>query len=477
MHTRLRQPSTSTMSQRRKSTVVVNHKQRNPDALSHLELERLEQETTLVMQEIDRNLSKANGVITDKIFPMLTRYHKATSDVWKNTSFWKKFVEDASDAQVCAEESNVTRGSLSHDDHAEKKDLPSTKATADNQSRILPDNSTETSDLQMEASTPQLKSRHLLQLNLSPQRSARRNYPRVSISPKKRSSNKYTEAEARRLSMLQNFLNSSPTLPEPPKLQSELNYSNEPSSNENPHQPPYFMDSEENQALRLLPIALLPPLILQKLTKDPPILSSESRPTGRKSQSPSKTAHFDIQRFKNSHELPPSPRIQTLHSQEDSDEFPLPKLQTIQLSKKRDATDEQTSNKKQKLSDTEAENVFLDANNNDDTNNNSRNHSAVYNAIVENQNEDQQQKETHDQSKRLSLDNAEDRERRASEPSFGTDNRRLADNDTNHSGYLTANLPQNVSRQMDSTVDSSELGSFFGERWKALSKSLGKSDP
>lgn len=480
---------------RRKSTVLtVRNKERNLEGQNHLELERLEQETTLVLQEIDRNLSKANSVITDKIFPVLSRYSAATSNVWQNVSFWKKFYEDASETQVCAEESQIadgtppqheqrrpSSGSRTRDKHGMAQTDKVENAAAQN-------NSTLTSDLHMEASTPEKKSRPLL--GTSPQRSIRRGYPRVSISPRKKTPNKYTEAEAKRLSMLQNFLNSSPTLPEPPKLQSELNYSNDSASHENAHGGPDY-DLEERRALRLLPIALLPPRALQRLSRTPPVLSSATRERGTRSGSPLKgSVHIDLAKYNRNQELPPSPKIQAFRAHDDSDEVPLPKLQTIQVAGSKRSSDDQSSNKRPRVAINESENVFLDANNDDDTNNNSRNHSAVYNTIKElqqgHEEQGQQQDIDYEQpnrsvSKSMSqlFDDvlnppAQSAERRASEPPPPSTQQGQAD--ITDTGYATANLPHNSSRHMDNTVDSSELGSFFGERWKALSKSLRRSE-
>ncbi|KAF8002065.1 hypothetical protein HF325_003030 [Metschnikowia pulcherrima] len=91
------------MSSRRKSTINFSRPlrlERERDDLAALELERLEQETTLVLQDIDHNLSRANGVINDKIFPVLKKYAVATSKVWENVGFWKHFMEEAADVEV-----------------------------------------------------------------------------------------------------------------------------------------------------------------------------------------------------------------------------------------------------------------------------------------------------------------------------------------------------------------------------------------
>ncbi|PVH14618.1 uncharacterized protein CXQ87_002763 [Candidozyma duobushaemuli] len=252
------------MESRRKSTVHVNSAKREKGSgvSAHIELERLEQETTLVLQEIDRNLSQANAVITDKILPVLTRYHSASSNVWSNVSFWKRFVEEASETKVCPEESKVDgdtaqTGFQQTEGTSEKKDVLN---ELDSQQ-----NSTLTSDFQMEASTPQLKSRHSLQPSTSPQRSATR-YPRVSISPRKRGSGRYDATDPRRSSMLQNFLNSSPTLPEPPKLTSDVNHHFPSSSGVSKTN---HSDPVPNPAVRLLSPAEVTPKGRQRFPRTP----------------------------------------------------------------------------------------------------------------------------------------------------------------------------------------------------------------
>lgn len=54
-------------------------------------LDQLDQDTTFVLQEIDKNISRATAVINDKIIPMLQEYDAQSSKVWENTGFWKTF--------------------------------------------------------------------------------------------------------------------------------------------------------------------------------------------------------------------------------------------------------------------------------------------------------------------------------------------------------------------------------------------------
>lgn len=94
----------TTSSSHRKSIITVGRSTRNDERddnkNSTLELEKLEQEITLVLQDIDNNLSKANAVISDKIFPILRKYSEASNSVWKNVSFWKYFLEEAAGVEI-----------------------------------------------------------------------------------------------------------------------------------------------------------------------------------------------------------------------------------------------------------------------------------------------------------------------------------------------------------------------------------------
>ena len=95
-------------SSRRKSTTNGNAGGRLDDNIdgesATLELERLEQETTLVLQEIDKNLSKANAVINDKIYPILKKYATSSGNVWNNVNFWKYFLEQAANVELTSYE-------------------------------------------------------------------------------------------------------------------------------------------------------------------------------------------------------------------------------------------------------------------------------------------------------------------------------------------------------------------------------------
>ena len=49
------------------------------------ELERLEQQITLTLQEIDSNFSKAHRIVTGSILPIVEQYAKHSNDVWEGS--------------------------------------------------------------------------------------------------------------------------------------------------------------------------------------------------------------------------------------------------------------------------------------------------------------------------------------------------------------------------------------------------------
>lgn len=97
-------PATPSTYSRRKSTITVGRSsrqdERDDSKNSTLELEKLEQEITLVLQDIDNNLSRSNAIINDKIFPILRKYSQASSSAWKNVNFWKYFLEEAAGVEI-----------------------------------------------------------------------------------------------------------------------------------------------------------------------------------------------------------------------------------------------------------------------------------------------------------------------------------------------------------------------------------------
>lgn len=192
---------------RRKSTVHVG---RPRDDSPALELERLEQATTLVLQEIDHNLSRANSIISDAIFPVLQKYAGASAHAWANAGFWKHFLEEAADVEINTLDQPLEQPGPDAGTGGPQKPQ---KLVLQLLQKLLdpvgldPD-TPPGSDRGIETSTPQLRR------TPSPQRLPRRG-PQLAVSPRKRT------PAARRLLVLQNFLNLLPTLPEPPVLLSE----------------------------------------------------------------------------------------------------------------------------------------------------------------------------------------------------------------------------------------------------------------
>lgn len=49
------------------------------------ELEKLEQQITLTLQEIDSNFSKAHRIVTSSILPIVEDYAKHSNEVWEGS--------------------------------------------------------------------------------------------------------------------------------------------------------------------------------------------------------------------------------------------------------------------------------------------------------------------------------------------------------------------------------------------------------
>jgi hypothetical protein len=49
------------------------------------ELEKLEQQITLTLQEIDSNFSKAHRIVTSSILPIVEEYAKHSGEVWEGS--------------------------------------------------------------------------------------------------------------------------------------------------------------------------------------------------------------------------------------------------------------------------------------------------------------------------------------------------------------------------------------------------------
>lgn len=49
------------------------------------ELERLEQQITLTLQEIDHNFSRAHRIVTSSILPIIDQYAEHSNNVWEGS--------------------------------------------------------------------------------------------------------------------------------------------------------------------------------------------------------------------------------------------------------------------------------------------------------------------------------------------------------------------------------------------------------
>lgn len=576
---------------RRKSTANPSGSQsglgESNDRLSAtLELERLEQETTIVLQEIDKNLSDSNAIINDKIFPVIRQYSKSSESVWNNVGFWKRFFELAANTEIASYESpkvsndlntlaNTQKNLLLLDDdeiyegpeeskphpglgplgtgnqgllgpegqqdgnedvkfgNTVSKDLFFKKPLLrDNIEELTPTWSTEHPQKRMMASTPQLEKKpkrynkfdstdslsinppHMTSAgaNSQPQsfqgetggnrsptrtytiRQSLDNYHKLSISPKK---NRYLKTPIRsnddmrkRSSMIQDLINSSPTLPEPPILASEMEVHNPRSLQESGSNPNsnvnYDPPSELRNFERLSPITLnsgdRDDGNLQRFPRTPQFerMGLGSRGGLRRSSNRIKTPleirdeyHEDDSEIKPPTMSDPKVNAGFDNGEDDEEDVPFPDLETIDLKQKI----EEFNRKKRKL-DTESyatgqaesqtqepadkDNVFLE-----DKSGNHSITSTIYHSIMNQHNRNpsntnsNSKETTANQSKSISnlfedvlLDLKGDKQPNEppNEPSGSADNRPIA---------RPVDRPEN--RSNDSTK---EMGSMLEERFK-----------
>ncbi|KAG7665186.1 ASK1 [[Candida] subhashii] len=259
----MKRVSIAPSSLRRKSTV-------NQDRLSteREESERLDQETTLVLQQIDRSISRVNFIINDRIIPAIRGYNEGCDKVWANSGFWKRFFENAANVALDTFEEPInpqvatpnSRASFGNNNEkvagAEQSSQADRRTVAGSRTEELRRTNLDEEDSltwsvqgsqprnKVQSSTPQrTKARdrisELAQLtdsnslipptlisetpgNLqSPSkvltiRQSGDNYHRMSISPRKDS------AKRKRSSLIDQYINSSPTIPQPPVLLSEI---------------------------------------------------------------------------------------------------------------------------------------------------------------------------------------------------------------------------------------------------------------
>lgn len=442
------------MSTRRKSTVSISRAREHVDDSPARELERLEQETTLVLQEIDHNLLRANNVINDKMFPALKKYAAATGDVWTNVGFWKHFFEEAADVEISTFDEKPPPA------HPPVEETPSPQPSSQ----------------QLEASTPQLRSRTLAASQPSPQiltmRKLALGYLKVAVLPRKRTPRRTDEHS--RLSALPDFLNSSPTLPEPPVLLSEIGRATTTSSSSAVRARAGLLSSSEaNRDLgRLLPVAF--PTMLLTPGQNRPYMPnfSSSALRARAASTHGSPVRRDDPSFLNDSDLAvPKAAAFPAALADESDELLLPRLQSVPDTR---GTPGGTpaSAKRRRLSARDDDNVFLDKNT-------SRN-STVYHTMA-------QDADVRDSRSMLTLfdellpgaaseaaHSPAVKSPAANSPAAKSLNAARSPNAGHAADPAARTEAPNLSLTIDSTVDSSELGPLWGERWKLLSKALRK---
>lgn len=593
-------------SSRRKSTINPNLNLKGDDNIdgesATLELERLEQEITLVLQEIDKNLSKSNAVINDKIFPILKKYAGSSSNVWNNVNFWKYFLEQAANVELTSYEApanmntdlNTIANSKNNflildDEEAEDGEnaVPEHREGASEGAEPIQQfkkpmlkgfNTVEETptwstgeqnapphQYNMQASTPQLKQRssfihnqkpnlgkttndrlqstHTLAPTLSseeqssmntksPQklasppvvthtiRQSLDNYHKISISPRKpqRSIHRtplregsMSEDVRRRSSLIQNLIDSSPTLPEPPVLLSERGYLN---SGSNSNGENGSKESSESKDLGRLSPILLPPKstpgrqnrrsdsenTMQRFPRTPNFTPSGSREDGAGVDIMRTPLGVRIRYGEDDSDLPP-PELQNVPSvndrsnnddnnlgtrnEVDEDEVPLPDLETIELpnsNKKRRLSNTRKHDDKKRQSilpgDDDEQNVFLD------NTSNKQNNSAhtIYHSMINNQDtlQNQSKDNTANQSKNSNQSNSRSISYLFEEVLYNTkiNNKGDTNNPDNQPNSQARNLFDSFNDQAkqnevaandtsDQTGNStSELGSLLGERFK-----------
>ncbi|RMZ74782.1 hypothetical protein DV737_g5743, partial [Chaetothyriales sp. CBS 132003] len=71
------------------------------------ELEKVEQQITLTLQEIDRNFSHAHRLVTSAILPIVEQYAAHSNDVWDGSRFWKQFFESSANVSLSGYEEDA----------------------------------------------------------------------------------------------------------------------------------------------------------------------------------------------------------------------------------------------------------------------------------------------------------------------------------------------------------------------------------
>ncbi|RDW79649.1 hypothetical protein BP6252_04287 [Coleophoma cylindrospora] len=70
------------------------------------ELEKLEQQITLTLQEIDQNFNRAHRIVSTSILPIVEQYRDHSNSLWEASKFWKQFFEASANITLCGVEEN-----------------------------------------------------------------------------------------------------------------------------------------------------------------------------------------------------------------------------------------------------------------------------------------------------------------------------------------------------------------------------------
>lgn len=97
------------------------------------ELEKLEQQITLTLQEIDSNFSKTHRIVTSSILPLVEQYGEHSKAVWESSKFWKQFFEASANVSLSNYEQIVNEEDTAHE--TTNDDLTSHDDTADGEQR------------------------------------------------------------------------------------------------------------------------------------------------------------------------------------------------------------------------------------------------------------------------------------------------------------------------------------------------------
>jgi hypothetical protein len=100
----------------------------NEASAQAIELERLEQEITLTLQDIDKSFAQSHKIINDKLIPIVKKYHASSKRVWTGVNFWKTLLETSANVELRGYEEAVENGAeLESESHDEIIDIDHTE--------------------------------------------------------------------------------------------------------------------------------------------------------------------------------------------------------------------------------------------------------------------------------------------------------------------------------------------------------------